>query len=181
MPIRTIRNTFKSPDILIQHSVLSFTGHSKQCDMTDSEHPSWRPLAINEVNKVIFTVCGDSKKYDKNNSDLLARAIHLKPQNLSHPKSWLVVVEFFVCLFVCGKHYMVVRCWCHSVTVTLFISLAYLTMLMSIYRSNSVNFTMLISLWCIRSLAMVGYATQPILGANSVKVLIYQLALLYKR
>ena len=32
-----------------------------------------------------------------------------------------------------------------------------------------------------RSLAMVGYATQPLLGADSVKILIYQLALLYKR
>ena len=31
-----------------------------------------------------------------------------------------------------------------------------------------------------RGLAMVGYATQPLLGANSVKILIYQLALLYK-
>ena len=30
-----------------------------------------------------------------------------------------------------------------------------------------------------RSLAMVGYATQPLLGANSVKILIYQLAFLY--
>ena len=29
-----------------------------------------------------------------------------------------------------------------------------------------------------RSLAMVGYATQPCLGANSIEILIYQLALL---
>ena len=32
-----------------------------------------------------------------------------------------------------------------------------------------------------RSLAMVGYATQPSLGADSVKISSYQLALLYKR
>ena len=32
-----------------------------------------------------------------------------------------------------------------------------------------------------RSLAMAGYATQPLVGADSVKILIYQLALLYKR
>ena len=31
-----------------------------------------------------------------------------------------------------------------------------------------------------RSLAMAGYATQPLVGADSVKILIYQLALLYK-
>ena len=32
-----------------------------------------------------------------------------------------------------------------------------------------------------RSLAMAGYATQPLVGADSVNILIYQLALLYKR
>ena len=54
--------------------MLSVTGHSGQCDMTDSENPRLRPLAIIEVDKVIFTVCGESKKYDRNNSNLLARA-----------------------------------------------------------------------------------------------------------
>ena len=29
--------------------------------------------------------------------------------------------------------------------------------------------------------AMAGYATQPLVGADSVNILIYQLALLYKR
>ena len=90
--------------LVIQSSVLSFTRNSGQCNMTDYEHPSWRPLAISEVDKVIFTVCRESKKYDKNNSDRLARAIHLKPQNLSYPNSWLVVMEVlgvFVCL--CGS------------------------------------------------------------------------------
>ena len=50
--------------------------------------------------KVIFTVCRESNKYDKNNSDRLGRAIHLKPQNLSYPNSWLVVVEA-LCVLVC--------------------------------------------------------------------------------
>ena len=52
------------------------------------------------MDKVIFTVCRESKKYDKNNSDRLARAIHLKPPNLSYPNSWLVVMEA-LCVFVC--------------------------------------------------------------------------------
>ena len=32
------------------------TGHNRQCDMTDSEHPSRRPLETSEVDKVIFTL-----------------------------------------------------------------------------------------------------------------------------
>ena len=84
--------------------MLSFTEHSSQCNMTYSEHPSLCPLAISEVDKVIFTVCRKSKKYDKNNSDRLTRAVHLKPQNLSYPNSWLVVMKA-LCLFVflCGS------------------------------------------------------------------------------
>ena len=34
---------------------------------------------------------------------------------------------------------------------------------------------------CTQVFGMVGFATQPLLGADSVKILIYQLALLYKR
>ena len=85
-----------------------------------------------EGDKVIFIVCGESKKYDTNHSDLLARAIHLKPQNLSFLNSWLVIVLVVVCLCFCvfvsvclfddGKHYRVVCCWCHSVKVILLIS-----------------------------------------------------------
>ena len=52
------------------------------------------------MDKVIFTVCKESKKYDKNNSDSLGRAIHLKHRNLSYPKSWLVVMDA-LCVFVC--------------------------------------------------------------------------------
>ena len=44
------------------------------------------------MDKVIFTVCRESNKYDKNNLDHLARATHLKPQNLTYPYDWLVVV-----------------------------------------------------------------------------------------
>ena len=36
------------------------------------------------------------QKYDKNNPDHLAKAIHLKPQNLSYLKSWMVTVIVFV-------------------------------------------------------------------------------------
>ena len=68
--------------LIIQSFMLSFTGQSGQCDMTFSDLPSWRPLVRSEGDKVIFTVCGGSTKYDKNNSDLLARAINLRPQNL---------------------------------------------------------------------------------------------------
>ena len=101
--------------LIIQNLLLSFTGHSGQCDMTDSDHPSWRPLAISEVDKVIYTLSGENLKYDKNYWDLPARAIPLWPQNLSYPSSWLVVVEVFVwlcvCLSVClcnnGKHFRV--------------------------------------------------------------------------
>ena len=45
----------------------------------------------------------DKNRYvsvDKNNSDRLARAIYLKPQDLSYPNSWLVVMEA-LCEFVC--------------------------------------------------------------------------------
>ena len=82
----------------IQNSVLSFTGHSGQCDMTYSELPSWCPLELSEGDKVIFTVCGGSKIYDKNNLGLLGWAIHLKPQNLSYLKSQLVEVAVLVCM-----------------------------------------------------------------------------------
>ena len=37
-----------------------FHGHSGQCDMTDSKHSSLHPLAIREMGKVVFTVCGES-------------------------------------------------------------------------------------------------------------------------
>ena len=57
------------------------------------------PLAISEVDEVIYTVRRESKTYDKNNSDHLARAIHLKPQRLSYPNSWLVVMEV-LCVFI---------------------------------------------------------------------------------
>ena len=80
--------------------MLSFTGHSGQCDMTYSELPSWCPLELSEGDKVIFTVCGGSKIYDKNNLGLLGWAIHLKPQNLSYLNSQLVEVVVFVCLWV---------------------------------------------------------------------------------
>ena len=46
-------------------------------------------------------MCGEGKKYDKNNSDLLARAIHLKGQNLSYFNIWLVVVCVFMFLGAC--------------------------------------------------------------------------------
>ena len=51
------------------------------------------------MDEVIIIVFKESKKYDKNNSDHLARAIHLKPQNLSYPNSWLVVLEV-LCVFI---------------------------------------------------------------------------------
>ena len=40
----------------IQNSMLSITGHSRQCGMASFELPSWRPLAKSEGDKVIFTV-----------------------------------------------------------------------------------------------------------------------------
>ena len=53
------------------------------------------------MDKVIFTVCKESKKNDKNDLDL-ARAIHLKLSNLSYPNSWLDVVKtFFVFARLC--------------------------------------------------------------------------------
>ena len=86
--------------IIIQNSVLSFTGHSGQCDMTYSELPSWCPLELSEGDRVIFIVRGGSKIYDKNSLGLLGWAIHLKPQNLSYLNSQLVEVVVFVCLLV---------------------------------------------------------------------------------
>ena len=66
-----------------------------------------------EGDEVIFKVCGGSKIYDKNGSDLLARAINLKPQKLSYLNSWLVLVVVFMCLCVlfecvCVFIYMIV-------------------------------------------------------------------------
>ena len=52
------------------------------------------------MDNVIFTVCRESKKFDKNNSDRLVRAIHLKHRNLSYSQSWLVVMDA-LCVFVC--------------------------------------------------------------------------------
>ena len=109
--------------------MLSFTGHSGQCDMTDSDHSSGRPFAISEVDKVINTGCEESKKYDKNNSDLLARAIHVKPGNLSYPNIYSVCSGsfcVFVCLCVCLAVCLCVKhCCCHSVKATLLISLLF--------------------------------------------------------
>ena len=51
------------------------------------------------MDEVIFTVCRERKMFDKNKSDLLARAINLKPQNLSYPNSRLVVMEV-LCVFI---------------------------------------------------------------------------------
>ena len=55
--------------------------------------------------KVIFAVCGRSKKYDKNNLGLLARAV---PYSLKPVISKLLItllvsllVDFYICLFVC--------------------------------------------------------------------------------
>ena len=90
--------------------MLSLTGHSGHCDMTCSEHSSLRPLAQSKGENVILTVCGESNKYDKYNSDLFARAIHLKPQNLSYLNSWIVIV--FCCVCVC-----VFVCRCVHVTI----------------------------------------------------------------
>ena len=101
----------------IQNSVLSFTG---QYDMTYSEVPSWCPLELSEGDKVIFTVCGGSKIYDKNNLGLLGWAIHLKPQNLSYLNSQLVevVVFVFVSLFIV---YMWVGCVCLLVCLSVYV------------------------------------------------------------
>ena len=71
----------------IKKSVLRLTGPSGQCDMTYYELPSRRSLVRSEEDKVIFIVCRGSKIYDKNNPDLLARAVHLKRQNLSYLNS----------------------------------------------------------------------------------------------
>ena len=88
------------------------------------------------MDKVIFTVCGESKKYDndKNNSDYLARA------------SKYVISQQLV---GCSERFCVFVCWCvyvtmasikdlYAVDVTLFRSLrsfhsVYFTMLMPIY------------------------------------------------
>ena len=85
---------FNSFDIYSAHTEFcaQLTRHS---DMTCSELPSWRPLETSEADKVILIVCGGSKKYDKNNSDLFARDIHLKPQNLSYLNSCVVLVVLF--------------------------------------------------------------------------------------
>ena len=100
--------------LCIHNYVLSFTGHSGQFYMTYSEYPSWRPLVWSEGDNVIFTVCGEGKKYDKNNSDLLARAIHLKPQNLSYLNSWMGKVFFCLCLCACM---FVFLCFCVGVFI----------------------------------------------------------------
>ena len=95
--------------------MLSFTGNSIQCDMTYSELPSWRLLARREGDTVIIKVCGGSQKYDKNNSDLLARAIHLKPQNIKYLNSWLVVFFYFFYFFL-----LLCLCLCVGSFVCLF-------------------------------------------------------------
>ena len=59
-------------------------------------------------------MCGESKSYDKNNSDLFARATPLQPQYLTYLNSWLVVVVDFVCLFVCVCVFV---CMCVSMTI----------------------------------------------------------------
>ena len=55
----------------IQNSVLSFTGHSGQCDMTSSELPIWCSLVRSEGDKVIFTVCGGGKNMTKSTQPFL--------------------------------------------------------------------------------------------------------------
>ena len=107
------------------------------------------------------------QKVWQNNSALFARAIHLKPKNLTYPNSWLVVVDvFFVCLCVCsslclcGKHYMVIRSWCQSIKVIMLISLclfhyAYcqfidVTILKSLCWCHSVNGTLLMKKYVLK-------------------------------
>ena len=103
VPLRESPQGFSDTYRYIQNSMLSYTGHSGQCDMTYSELPSWFPLELSEGDKVIFTACGESKIYDKNNLGLLGWAIHLKPQKLSYLNSQLVevvVFVFFVIFFI---------------------------------------------------------------------------------
>ena len=145
--------------INIQNSVLIFTGHSGQCDVTDSELLSWRSLAISQVDKVILTVCGERKKYDKNNSDLIARARASKTvisqQLVGCNVSFVCVC---VCLSVCfcdnDKCYRVVCCWCHSIKATLIFSFSLflyvdVNPLMLLCKCQYVDVTLLILLcWC---------------------------------
>ena len=51
---------------------------------------------ISELDKVIFTVCEESKNNDKNNSDLLALSLKLVIS-----QQVFVKVEVFMSLFVC--------------------------------------------------------------------------------
>ena len=81
----------------VQNAVLSFTGHSGQCDMTTSELPSKHPLERSQGDEVIFTLCGGGKHMTKTTQTFM----HLKPQNLSYLKIVLVVVLVFVCLCAC--------------------------------------------------------------------------------
>ena len=127
-------------------------GTADNVKITCSEHQSWHQLARSEEDKVIFTVCAESKKCDKYNSDLLARDTHLKPQNQSYLNSWMVIVVVFVCAFLCvcvkeflcDKYFRVVGCWCDSVTVTTLISICLL--MSNVYWFHCVNVTLFISL-----------------------------------
>ena len=80
--------------------------------MTDSKHPSWRPLAISEVDKVIFTLRGECKKYDKKPLRPCCQGHPLESQNPSYLTSWLVLVFFFFfCVFVLVCLFVVVLMW----------------------------------------------------------------------
>ena len=119
----------------------------------------FRASKLTSIGNKSYFQCVESYKYDKNNSDLLARAIQLRPQNLSYPNSWLVVVKVFVCMCVClsvclcdnGKHYRLIHCWCYSVRVTMLILLSLfcyvdIMLLISLCWYHSVDITLLISL-----------------------------------
>ena len=85
---------FKKNGLWYHHHILSMT-HFQAA-------PSMGICRCLETQCVIFTVFWGSKKHDTNNSDLLARAIRLKPQDLPYLNSQLVVLVVFVCLlFVC--------------------------------------------------------------------------------
>ena len=84
----------------IQNPVLSFTGHSGQCDMTSLSFQvdaHWQE--IKWIKSYVQCVVG--AKYDKKNLALPERAIHLSPQSLSYSNIQLVLVVECVCLCVC--------------------------------------------------------------------------------
>ena len=84
-------NTF-----FIQNSVLSITGHSGQCVMTCSEHPSWRPLVGSQGDKVIFTLCGERKNITKTSQTFL-----LGPSPWSLKTCHISTIGWFSISFLC--------------------------------------------------------------------------------